>query len=118
MTQKQKAKTTHISVQLPDERGKVIVLEVLRQKVAGELRRPPHNEAALPNLTSNRMKNTKSQSTRSWPATDKAEDWVAQAQNFSYLRPSELQETVSSVLESSTISNLWDHRRFVEKLVQ
>lgn len=37
---------THVGVELPDEAGKVVVLEMLGQQVARKLRRLPHDEAA------------------------------------------------------------------------
>jgi hypothetical protein len=36
---------THIGVELPDEAGEVVVLEVLGQQLLGEFRRVPHDEA-------------------------------------------------------------------------
>lgn len=37
-------KFTYIGVELADEAGEVVVLEVVREEVAGELRRPPDDE--------------------------------------------------------------------------
>ena len=36
---------THVGVELPDEAGEVVVLEVLGQQVTGEVERVPHDEA-------------------------------------------------------------------------
>ena len=38
---------THISVELADEAGEVVVLEILGQQILGELRGVPHHEAVV-----------------------------------------------------------------------
>ena len=38
-------RVTHVCVELPDEAGEVVVLEVLGQQVPREVRRVPHHEA-------------------------------------------------------------------------
>jgi len=38
---------TYIGVELPDEAGEVVVLEVVREEVAGELGRAPHDEGGV-----------------------------------------------------------------------
>lgn len=43
----EQGRNTHISIELPDEAGKVIVLEILGQKVPCELGVVPHHEAIV-----------------------------------------------------------------------
>jgi len=38
---------THVGIELADEAGKVVVLEIGREKKASELRRIPHDEAGV-----------------------------------------------------------------------
>ena len=44
---KKQRKVAYVSVELPDEAGEVVVLEVLGKKVPAELRRVPHHEAVV-----------------------------------------------------------------------